>query len=357
MPSSVRQNIISTRTLSRNVGELLRRFWKSVCSRDRSWAYIGLVLLVTVSAAALGLRKYGIFGCSASGYSSDTYLSYCNVASYGDYDHGAIWFDLEPAATAAVANARVLFLGNSRTQFAFSSETTANWFSSLSVSYYLLGFFHNENYTFEMPLIRKLHPRARVYVVNIDSFFDPSESQPGKMVMLDESARARYEQKRDWQRMHRAICPRFGVACGNEGAFFRSRSSGAWRVTGGPFPTQAVSYDDRIDHKMLPAYTAAARKFLPDLTAEHACTILTIVPTVETRIGTANAIASAVGWKLVAPRLSGLTTFDKVHLDEESAQRWSAAFLEEAGPQIQKCLSEKPESHVAMSATDLRAAN
>ena len=35
--------------------------------------------------------------------------------SYGDYDHGAIWFGLEPAADAAAANAQVLFLGNSRT--------------------------------------------------------------------------------------------------------------------------------------------------------------------------------------------------------------------------------------------------
>lgn len=104
--------------------------------------YTLVVLVVAFGSGAYSLRKYGIFGCAASEYGSDRYLSYCNATSYGDYDHGAIWFDLEPPARAAAANARVLFLGNSRTQFAFSSKATANWFWSLSESYYLLGFSH-----------------------------------------------------------------------------------------------------------------------------------------------------------------------------------------------------------------------
>jgi hypothetical protein len=61
---------------------------------------------------------------------------------------------------------------------------------------------------------------------------------------------------------------------------------------------------------------------------------------VKTDVGTAKAIAVALGLNLVAPKLAGLATFDKVHLDPESAQRWSAAFFEDAGPQIRKCLSE-----------------
>jgi len=42
----------------------------------------------------------------------------------------------------------------------------------------------------------------------------------------------------------------------------------------------------------------------------------------------------------VAPRPPGLITFDHLHLNPESAQRWSTAFLEEAGPQIRQCLAE-----------------
>jgi hypothetical protein len=341
MVSSEPYQIDRTHVLGRGVG--------SFVLAARSGLYTLLVLAVALGAGAYSLRKYGIFGCQASGYSSDGYLGYCGATSYGDYDHGAIWFGLEPTARTAAANAQVLFIGNSRTQFAFSSKATADWFSSLSESYYLLGFSHFENYTFEAPLLRSLHARAKVYVVNIDSFFDGSETGPGKTVMRDQSAKTRYEEKRQWQRIHKGICTNFKAACGSDIAIFRSRPTGAWRVTDWRFTSGPVSYDDDIDQSKLVAYTALGSQFLPSLSADHGCTILTIVPTVNTGIGTAKAIAGALGFNLVAPRLVGLVTFDQVHLDPESAQRWSAAFFEEAGPHIQKCLSESPESQVAMS--------
>lgn len=315
-------------------------------SRDRllfdrkSGLYVFLVLAVALFAGMYSLRTYSIFSCQASGYGSDAYLGYCGATSYGDYDHGAIWFGLEPAAAAAAAKADVLFVGNSRTVFGFSSKATSDWFSSRSVSYYLLGFSHFENYTFEAPLLSKLRPRAKVYIINIDSFFERSETGPGKTVMRDESARSRYEEKRRWQTIHKAICTTFKLACGNDEAIFRSRSAGHWYVTGGRFKGAPVSYDGDVDKNKLASYTASGKEFRPSLSVSRSCVILTIVPTVKTGIGTANAIATALGLKLVAPKLAELTTFDQFHLNPESAQRWSAAFLEEAGPQIRKCLSE-----------------
>jgi hypothetical protein len=341
--------MVPTETYKVDAASLSHRTRGSLVFSARAGLYILVVLTVVLGAGAYSLRKYGIFGCAGSEYTSDAYLGYCGATSYGDYDHGAIWFNLEPAATAAATNARLLFVGNSRTQFAFSTKATADWFSSLSESYYLLGFSHWENYTFEAPLLRKLHPRAKVYVINIDSFFQQSETGPGKTVMRDESAKTRYEEKRKWQRMHKPICTTFKAVCGNELAIFRSRSSGAWRVTGSGWTSEPVSYDDDIDQKMVALYTALGNQFLPSLSAERGCTILTIVPTVNTSIGTAKAIAGALRLNFVAPRLGGLITFDHYHLDAESAQRWSAVFLEEAGSQIRKCLSEYPESQVAMS--------
>jgi hypothetical protein len=306
----------------------------------RSGLYTLLVLAVALCAGAYNLRTHGIFSCSASGYGADGYLGYCGATSYGDYDHGAIWFGLEPAAITAASNAQVLFLGNSRTVFGFSSKATANWFSSRSESYYLLGFSHFENYTFEGPLLQKIQPKAKVYVINIDSFFQQSETGPGNTVMQNESAKTRYEEKRQWQSIHKVFCTTFKAVCGHNEAIFRSRSTGAWFVTGDRFTSEPVSYDDDIDQNKLASYTAIGKEFLPDLSADRSCTILTIVPAVKTDVGTAKAIASALGETLVAPRLAGMMTFDGYHLDPESAQRWSAAFLEQAGPQIQKCLTE-----------------
>lgn len=323
----------------------------------RSGVYSLLILAVALVAGAYGLRRDGIFSCQASEYGSDGYLGYCGATSYGDYDHGAIWFDLEPVAFAAAADAQVLFIGNSRTVFAFSSNATADWFSSFSGNYYLLGFTHFENYTFEAPLLRKLRPKAKVYVINIDTFFERAATEPGRTVMRDESAKTRYLEKRQWQRIHKAICTNFKAVCGNHEAIFRLRSTGAWLVSGGRFTSEPVSYDEDIDQNKLASYTSLGKEFLPSLNADRACTILTIVPTVKTDMGTARAIAGALGLKLLAPEVPGLVTFDHFHLDRSSAQRWSAAFLEEAGPQIQRCLRGEPESQVAMSSAKLRANN
>ncbi len=322
---------------------------KSLVLAARPGLYILLVLTVGVAAVAYSLREYGIFSCQASGYGSDGYLGYCQAMSYGDYDHGAIWFGLEPAANAAAANAQALIIGNSRTQFAFSSKATTDWFSSLSESYYLLGFSHFENYTFEEPLLRKLRPKAKVYVINIDSFFERTETGPGKTVMRDESARTRYEEKRQWQSTHKAVCRTFQAICGNDEAIFRSRSTGAWLLTGGRFSSEPVSYDEDIDQNKVARYIALGKEFLPTVSADRECTILTIVPTVKTDITTARAIAAGLGLQLVTPTVPGLVTFDHYHLDQKSAQRWSAAFFEEAGPQIKKCLGEQSASQVAMS--------
>lgn len=306
----------------------------------RSGLYILLFLAVAISTGTHSLHSNGIFGCPATGYSSDRYLAYCGAGKYGDYEHGAFWFNLEPAASSAARNAQVVFLGNSRMQFAFSSKRTSDWFSSHSASYYLLGFSDFGNYMFEAPLLRKLHPTAKVYVINIDAFFEQSDSETAKTVMRDDSVKTRYEQKRRWQRIHELICANVKAACGHNFTLFRSRSSGAWLLPGIQRKSDPVSYDNAVDQNRFKAYTARGNEFLPSLSADRACIILTIVPTVKTGIGNARAIADALGLKLVAPMPPGLITFDRSHLNPESAQRWSAAFFQEAGPQIQKCLNQ-----------------
>jgi hypothetical protein len=342
--------MIDTRSSQIEPAAVPRQDHGSFVFAGRPGLYIVFVLAVALFVAAYSLRKYGIFSCQASGYGSDGYLGYCGATSYGDFDHGAMWFGLEPAALTSAAKAEALFIGNSRTQFAFSSNATADWFSSQSETYYLLGFMYDENHTFEVPLLHKLHPRAKVYVINIDEFFERSESGPGKTVMRDESARGQYQEKRQWQGMHKTVCTILPLACGHDLAVFRSRSTGAWIMTGDdPLPPGAVSYDDHVDEKKFASYTALGKELLPGFAADRACTILTIVPAVKTDIGTASAVAAALGQRLIAPRLAGLMTFDGYHLDHVSAQRWSAAFFEEAGPQIRRCLSEQAESEVALA--------
>ena len=81
-----------------------------------------------------------------------------------------------------------------------------------------------------------------------------------------------------------------------------------------------------------------------------------MVPNPDMSIGTARAVALALGENLVAPELPELYTFDQSHLDLKSAQRWSKAFITAAGPQIRDCLNVSQnlssESHPLKNTSD-----
>ena len=111
-------------------------------------------------------------------------------------------------------------------------------------------------------------------------------------------------------------------------------------MRGGRFTSEPVSYSENLDKDVIASDSALEKELLNQIPASRACILLTIVPTVRTGVGAARAVAAAVGKDLIAPTLPGLVTFDGVHLDERSAQRWSTAFFDEAGPQIRKCVEQ-----------------
>lgn len=309
---------------------------------DRNMSYLLVILLAALGAYLYTLRSQSIFSCPASGYGTDTYLAYCHANHYGDYDHGAFWFGLEPKIRDSVRTANVLFLGNSRLQFGFTSDATREWFASNTASYYLMGFAYWENYLFEQQLLRRLQPQAKVYVINIDTFFENSETPPAQILMHGSDATDRYNSKRSWQRIHAQVCGRLPVACGSDQAFFRSRTTGGYFLEGGRVTNVPVAYDDNVDQKMAHDYIERGNRFLATLPVERQCVLLTMVPSAHTPIGTARVIADALGAKLIAPEPDDVNTFDKSHMDRASAEIWSKDFFEAAGPRIRRCLGKAP---------------
>ena len=322
----------------------------------RPTIYIVILLSAFIPSFIYQFRVDNIFRCPATGYSSDRFLTHCEVPNYGDYEHGAFWFDLEPAAQISAASSDVLFLGNSREQYAFSTPATAQWFSSASASYYLLGFIHFENSIFERALLRKLKPRAEVYVVNLPDFFQKSEAPVAKIVLHDDAARTRYQVKRLLQFVHKLICMNVPKICGHAHVVYQSRLTGTWyvpEINNFKGHERPVSYEQQIDEREIDDAIAIGRVFLSELPVKSECVILTAVPTVGTKLRAVNAIAGGLGKTLVLPEhLDGLQTFDGSHLDPVSAERWSDAFFKAAGPQIQKCLGAP--SHDTLRQDDKR---
>lgn len=167
--------------------------------------YISVVLVAAVASYAVWARTRSIFSCPASGYSADRYIAYCGGANYGDYEHGAFWFNLEHALDFA-SEADVLFLGTSRMEKAFSTTATADWFSAASARYYLMGFSYGEHVSFAEALLGKMHPRASVYVIDVEDFFDPILTPPAQTVLYDPKAPDRYEGKQFWQQVQQRVC-------------------------------------------------------------------------------------------------------------------------------------------------------
>lgn len=307
----------------------------------RPLLYVLILIISVLIAFGYKLRSDGIFSCAADQYSANHYLAYCNATAYGDYDHGAFWFGLEPEARAAAADAEVLFVGSSRMQFAFSTGATADWFSSPSVSYYLLGFSHTENTVFAGPLLAGLKPRARAYVINVDRFFDDRETPPALDILHESNALSKYKEKRFWQFLHKPICTALPAICGSHASFFRLRRTGAWQFAGSDaLEPRPVSDGPPNNQERWDRYAELGRKFMAQLPVDRQCIFLTIAPSAETRKAEAKAIASALGLDLLTPELEGLITFDGSHLDRQSAERWSKAFFQAAGPRIRECLSE-----------------
>jgi hypothetical protein len=309
---------------------------------SRPTIYIFVILGVILITSVYKFRTDTIFACQADGYNGDRYIAYCNGAHYGDYEHGAFLFGLEPSAQNFAKNADVLFLGNSRLQVAFSTTATVDWFSAVLARYYLLGFSYGENVIFAEELLRKILPKGRVYIINVDDFFERTETPPVKTVFHDPDARDRYKGKRFWQRIHEPICKRFPVLCGTDIVIFRSRETGAYIRRTPKQIINTVSYDWGVDENVVSSNVAAATDFLLHLTVERKCVILTNVPSVETKIGNITTIAKALGADLVTPEISTeLHTYDGVHLDQPSAEHWSQAFFQAANSRIRSCLNQQ----------------
>jgi hypothetical protein len=228
-------------------------------------------------------------------------------------------------------------------QFGASTEATQQWFKAQNMSYYLLGFAFNGNVTFTGPLLHRLQPRARMYVVSVDQFFRQVKPLPAALVMTD-TVRARYRLKRGWQFIHRAACGRASALCGKEFAYVRTRSDGSWILAGGHnWKSTPVGYADAVDTALLNDYMRVGQSFISQLPVEHDCILLTLIPSAAgssvTKTGTAKALAKALGLTFIAPEPTNLTTFDGSHLDKRSAEEWSSAFIREAAPVIQRCLT------------------
>jgi hypothetical protein len=317
--------------------------------------------LVTVSAcvlASVSIHAIGLFrntlGCDFRDLLANEYVSYCSNRGYSDYEHGALYYGLEPLAIEAMRTADVLFLGNSRVQMGWDSEILKRRFSQLGIRYYVLGFGYVEQMRFALALIEHQELRPKALVINADPFFEDVVTEASRPILEKSFAEVEpgFIYRRALYRLKSTICGpasslKNTLACsGGRGTIYRNRLDGIWRPPSWPKsdpiinpPPTSLTWSTTIA-----TFVTNAARFRAQVDVKRECMILTVIPAHEWSTSPAIDIARSLGFPVVIPDLPGLSTSDGSHLTADSAKLWSDAFLDAASSRIRDCVTPDGKS-------------
>jgi hypothetical protein len=313
--------------------------------------FLGMTL---VSAAVSPLLFWApkVLGCRINSDPS-TFLAYCNSNDFGDFEHGAFWWNLEPAAIKSLQGAEILFLGDSRVQFAFSTGATRSYFRSRHEPYYLAGFTYFENMVFAQRLMDRYKLRPRVLVINSDQTFfqdmllaTPAAMFRPKTEKLFWKTFYGYLLKSAFTHVARPICATASFLCAQDlQTLWRRRETGEWMWQGtfanpNKFnPINADTQPPAPSDADMTQIEKAANTFLASTDVPRKCIIITAVPnSVSLDEPVARRVGKRFDLPVVIPVVDDLGTIDGSHLNAVSAERWSEAFLRDAAPAIEGCL-------------------
>ena len=297
---------------------------------------------VAFLAASMVWWGAGVLACPPA--TPGTFLAYCRNELYGDYEHGALLYGLEPAAVERARRADVLVIGDSRAQFGFSTEAMRRYFAGRGRAYYLLGMGYSSTSDYARALLQRHQLQPQILIVNAEPYFTRDvPAVPADVIRGDYRTRWAYRRKWLFQRAHRPACDLVPWLCREVvGGIHRRIENGEWiwqglLVAGDlsvPFVEREIT-SEQIDES-----TRMAAAFVDELGLNASCVIVTAVPGLSPgRRQVATQIAEAMGASAVLPVVEGLSSLDGDHLNAASAERWSAAFLQAADQRITACLS------------------
>ncbi len=319
--------------------------------RDKRFLQSFVVMFLCFSAAVFVFKRTDLFpwigSCNAAGYDQDHYMAYCHSTRYGDYEHYALYTGSEERAVDAMKQAQVLFLGNSNTQYAFSTSAIDNYFTGKGISHYLLGFGQGAQSPVAEKIIRRHGLQPQVVVANIDPFFSTETNGTFQRVLdQPDTLHTEFKRKKQLQHWQTKVCESeeqrfFNWLCrGSNETLYRARSNGHWRTDyyreNLRIPvSQSDLLLDQLDEAEM-----AAREFMDDINVPLDCLVLTVTPKTDTPVAFAEQLAARMQRPLVNPTVDGLVTIDHSHLDKASASVWSSAFLTEFDRQLTQQLSQ-----------------
>jgi hypothetical protein len=308
------------------------------------YLWLVLALFPTFWLMASGASYFlAVTKCNAGPSSSSTYIAYCLSREYGDYEHEAFYFGLNNTGRA-LAETQVIFLGNSKMQYAFSRDNVVPFFDERNARFFVLGFGHGEQSRFPELVLQRHPARPALAVINVDPFFTDGITEPAAFPVqhpiaayVDAIFKSVTQMPRAW------LCRRHPspLLCDGEPAMMRSELTGQWNVAAfrpdpdPPYPTQPVS---PVAEEALRQWLTRARVIAPQFlkTLKARCVVFTAVPS-DAGTVYAELLGAELGIRVIRPEVPDLTTIDRIHLDGRSAVAWSDAFLRELDTVGREC--------------------
>ena len=321
-------------------------------AEKRKWkAYVAIFAVMAFVSAVVtpvAIMTFDNFACRTQPHGPDDFLAYCRSPRYGDYEHGALYYGLEPKARESIRAAQVLFLGSSRLQAAFAANATREYFRARGIRYFVMGFGYGDVSPFEQPVMERSGASPKVIVINTDPFFvEPNRlSEPAKEAIEGGSKYLwRLTQKMAFQRVHRIICRAVPLCPESEPSIFRSATDGQWNWIGPYTEEREVPIDQELKER-IPQFEIERAKtigeiFLNRIGLDRRCVVFTGIPSNGLDLTeVAEVLATALHTRFLAPKIEGLATVDGGHFNSRSAELWSAAFVEALTPIVNECLGQ-----------------
>jgi hypothetical protein len=313
------------------------------CSAGAYLSIFAVTAILTIVVFPIGRMTFESFGCRTQQYGTDEFLAYCRSIAYADYEHGALYYGLEPNLHDNIRTAQVLFLGNSMLQAGFSTTAVRHFFRTRAIRFFVMGFGYGEPSAFAQAVLDRARATPKLIVINADPFFRNVMTQTAIDAVEGRAAFLfNLGLKMVFQRIHRTICR--VVSCPeNEPSIFRSAKDGQWNWIGPYVDERALPIGQETDMRITQAQIESAKiigeAFLRHVGLRRQCVVLTGIPnSLWNSPEVAEALAAGLHTTLVTTKVDGLATLDGTHMNLQSAELWSAAFVEALTPIIDECL-------------------
>lgn len=236
----------------------------------------------------------------------------------------------------ALKEADVVFVGHSRLMRATDPLVLKSFFKKLGLKYYQLSMGHRDGFPIVVDIFERHNIRPKLLVVSGNLFFESYKSK----ALLRAEKRSKWE---SWKmlkekeiaypivRNFHSLVPHINNPAGLFHLVFRDLEFGHWsspvpREEEYPIILEAnrrrYDKDDRVVRN--------GEKFYWWLKSRGGNMVLTWLPTSKDNLflGEVDRIAARTGAPMLYVEESGWKTFDRSHLTEKSAKRWSILFLE-----------------------------